>query len=367
MGGDVNNISILKSCSNVDSTSVISDSIFVGDTISAPEGDTLSAKELIPDSLSVKVLSWKSENPKIASVDKNNGVIIAHNSGNCEIIGINDRGTIVKMHVKVSPSKESDIKLTSITMKPKQTTLKPSEEITIPVTLSPENATNQMLAWESSNPKIATVDSNGKIKAVSNGEVTITAKATDGGLGRASVRIKVQENVKASLKIKNPSTHVINLGETLHLKANVTPANTSITWSSDNKDVAFVNPRTGVVRAQKAGKARISVKLTNGTNLSDVVEIEVKEKLPTLTPTNEKELSYGVWHGKVEGGIPRGTGTITFTKKIIVQGDTYADIGYTIRNASFDIKGKVRGTLYDNNGNKVLFILNEVNPALNLK
>lgn len=173
--------------------------------------------------------------------------------------------------------------------------------------------------------------------------------------------------MKASLKIKNPSTHVINLGETLHLKANVTPANTSITWSSDNKDVAFVNPRTGVVRAQKAGKARISVKLTNGTNLSDVVEIEVKEKLPTLTPTNEKELSYGVWHGKVEGGIPRGTGTITFTKKIIVQGDTYADIGYTIRNASFDIKGKVRGTLYDNNGNKVLFILNEVNPALNLK
>ena len=44
----------------------------------------------------------------------------------------------------------------------------------------PANATNETLKWTSSNPKVATVDQNGKVTGISEGTVTITATATDG-------------------------------------------------------------------------------------------------------------------------------------------------------------------------------------------
>ena len=44
----------------------------------------------------------------------------------------------------------------------------------------PAKATNKTLKWTSSNPKVATVDQNGKVTGISEGTVTITATATDG-------------------------------------------------------------------------------------------------------------------------------------------------------------------------------------------
>lgn len=50
------------------------------------------------------------------------------------------------------------------------------------VTVLPENASNKKVTWESSDPKIATVDENGLVTGVSNGVCKITATTEDGGL-----------------------------------------------------------------------------------------------------------------------------------------------------------------------------------------
>ncbi|WP_315109796.1 Ig-like domain-containing protein [Clostridium intestinale] len=47
-------------------------------------------------------------------------------------------------------------------------------------TVKPDNAENKKVTWTSSDESIATVDENGKVTAIKPGNVTITAKTTDG-------------------------------------------------------------------------------------------------------------------------------------------------------------------------------------------
>lgn len=57
--------------------------------------------------------------------------------------------------------------------------------------VSPTNATNKVLNWSSSNTKIATVDQEGIVTAITEGTTTITATATDGSNIKGSLTIKV--------------------------------------------------------------------------------------------------------------------------------------------------------------------------------
>lgn len=56
-------------------------------------------------------------------------------------------------------------------------------------TLSPTNATNKTVTWTSSNKNVATVSSNGKIKALKEGTTTITAQASNGKKATCSVTV----------------------------------------------------------------------------------------------------------------------------------------------------------------------------------
>ena len=56
-------------------------------------------------------------------------------------------------------------------------------------TVLPGNATNKSVTWKSSNPKAATVNSSGKVTAVSNGFAVITAYARDGSGKKLPVKL----------------------------------------------------------------------------------------------------------------------------------------------------------------------------------
>ena len=74
---------------------------------------------------------------------------------------------------------------------PTNTTLtKSGETIQLNVNVLPSEATNKKVTWHSSNPAVATVDSNGKVTAISNGTVVITATSQSGSKS-ASVTLTV--------------------------------------------------------------------------------------------------------------------------------------------------------------------------------
>ena len=61
----------------------------------------------------------------------------------------------------------------------------------IVATITPSDATNKLINWMSSNPNVVSVDNNGNISAVAQGEATITAITDDGGIRRtANVSVK---------------------------------------------------------------------------------------------------------------------------------------------------------------------------------
>ena len=66
--------------------------------------------------------------------------------------------------------------------------LKPHESYTLTATYSPQEVDNSELVWSSSDTKVATVDKNGKVTAVGNGNATITCKAL---MGLASAKCTV--------------------------------------------------------------------------------------------------------------------------------------------------------------------------------
>ncbi|MBQ7697312.1 MAG: C10 family peptidase [Paludibacteraceae bacterium] len=78
----------------------------------------------------------------------------------------------------LEPAQLEPVPVESITLNPSELTLKINEKQTISATILPADATVRIPVWTSSDPAIATV-SNGVVKGISAGTVTITATAED--------------------------------------------------------------------------------------------------------------------------------------------------------------------------------------------
>ncbi|MBR1445186.1 MAG: Ig domain-containing protein [Firmicutes bacterium] len=73
----------------------------------------------------------------------------------------------------------SAVAVTGIELNKASTEIKVGENETLTATVSPEDATDKTVTWESSNTSVATVDENGKVTAVAAGTANITATAGD--------------------------------------------------------------------------------------------------------------------------------------------------------------------------------------------
>ena len=151
---------------------------------------------------------------------------------------------------------------------------------TLTASVVPETAV-KTVTWTSSNTSVATVNSNGKVTAVTDGTATITAKTTDGT--NLSATCKVTVSLKATgISLDKTSLLFSSIGETATLIATITPniaAYKGVTWSSNNTSVATVNS-SGLVTAKGDGTATITAKTKDGTNLTATCIVTV------MTPAN---------------------------------------------------------------------------------
>lgn len=131
-------------------------------------------------------------------------------------------------------------------------------------TVTPTNASSKGVVWKSSNPKVAKVDSKGKVTTVSKGTCIITASSKADSKVKATCKVTViQKVVSVKLSAKNKT---IKKGKSFTLRATVLPTNAnmkSVTFTSSNKKVATVNSK-GKVVGKKAGKTTIIVTTKDG-------------------------------------------------------------------------------------------------------
>lgn len=153
---------------------------------------------------------------------------------------------------------------------------------TLKIYWTPENTSNKAVEWTSSNGRIATIASGGKVTAKSPGECTITAKTSNGNT--TSCKIVVNDIVAEGITI-SPSNHTTNnVNETFTIKAVVTPSNHShsVSWSSSNTNVATVNG--GTVRVRGYGSCVITASI-DGMTVSCNVTVNQPATNPPA-PTN---------------------------------------------------------------------------------
>ncbi len=72
------------------------------------------------------------------------------------------------------------VQVSDVSLSKDSLTLKEGETSRLVCTVSPDNAKDKTLTWESSNKSVARVDTNGKVTAVKEGTCTITVRASNG-------------------------------------------------------------------------------------------------------------------------------------------------------------------------------------------
>jgi len=87
----------------------------------------------------------------------------------------------------------SSVKPTSIKLNKTSATMYYGDEMTLTATLAPSNVTEKTITWTSSNTAVATVN-NGKVKAKTAGETTITAMTVNGLSATCNITVLAEDN-----------------------------------------------------------------------------------------------------------------------------------------------------------------------------
>ena len=94
------------------------------------------------------------------------------------------------------------VKVDAIELSESEKTVFVGDTFTITATVKPEDAFNRTVTWSSSDPSIATVDENGTVTAIAEGEAIITAESADGVKAECKVTVEKKDGFfKTLLKI----------------------------------------------------------------------------------------------------------------------------------------------------------------------
>ena len=221
---------------------------------------------------------WSSSNPEIATVDSN-GTVTAKKPGKVTI-------TVETALSKIKGSCELIIggaEINSIYLSNLSVNIGASNEI--PLSLSPSNADPSTLTWRIGDESVATV-AGGVVTGHKLGSTTITATAPNGETDSCTVTV-----LQPSGSIKLDITELtLEVGMNHMLNAVVDPADSTdkLAWSSSSTSVAQVNS-SGLVTANRAGTAVITVKTTSGQIASCVVTVTNKTVVPQSITLSQNE------------------------------------------------------------------------------
>ena len=262
----------------------------------------------IPDRMIMFRVSWVD--------DKGN--VVAKSIGTTIITVKDDLNHSAKCIITVYPVPETVVLNASVV------NLNKGKTYTLVPTITPDNALTAY-TWTSSDNDIATVDENGKVKAVAIGTAIITVSTSNNKTATCKINVKrTPTNVEL-----NKTSMTLGEGQTYTLTPTLTPASayTTYKWSSSNTAVATVD-QNGKITAKALGDTVITVTADNGVKAICLVHVK---KQPTSISFAESEKHMAVGVSEVFEVIPTPE-------------DAYADCTFSSSNTSIavvDANGRV--------------------------
>lgn len=230
----------------------------------------LTAK-VSPEDATDKSVVWKSEDESIATVDQE-GLVTAVKGGSKTMITATSGEFSATCAVTIE---EDVIPVKGITLDKEIIEMAVGSSCRLNATITPSDATDKTIIWDSSDETIAIVSSSGVIGALKEGDVTITAYSSDRKVS-ASCDVFIKD-VKIALA---KTTGIIGVNDNLnvapYLKSNVSIDQSDVTLSSSDSKVAAVDGLNIV--GKSAGKAKITVAYKYGESvLEQYFDVEVED------------------------------------------------------------------------------------------
>lgn len=260
----------------------------VGETVDAvatfaADKDDVAADKLA-EAASKLELTWTSADESVATVDAN-GVVtgVAGGETAVTVAAADGLSATVKVNVKV-PLEELEVTGTTSDKKGTEEfdgtvhlVINVKDSDTLVVNAVPENADMASLEFESADEDVVTVDAEGKLTAVANGEATVAVKS-----GEISTEVTVKVDTAPEKIVLEDVT--LETGHTTKLEATFEGNNITVgknlTWASSDEDVVVVD-EDGTATAKSAGEATVTA--TNEFGQKTDVKVVVTKSVKTTT------------------------------------------------------------------------------------
>ena len=230
--------------------------------------------EVLPADAADKKVTYTSDKPEFATVS-DSGVVLGVAEG---VVVITAKAGKISdtISLTVTAVEEEEIEVASVELTFAKTSLDIDETLQATVVVLPSEAP-QAVVYKSSKPAVATVSETGLVKAISAGEVVITATA---GTKSKTVTLTVKA---AEVIIPDVTSIVLTFpeltvekGATLQALTKVLPALAvqTVVYSSSDSSIATIS-ESGLLTALKAGEVTITATAVGG--LTSEVTIEVTD------------------------------------------------------------------------------------------
>ena len=183
------------------------------------------------------------------------------------------------------------IPVTKVTLDQSSLFMERGDTQTLKAEILPSNATDQDIEWSSDNDDVATVDQNGKVRAISNGKANIIAKAANGVKAVCAVMVAVPCQRFQIDVTGNEGTITVDQGKTIPLSYTMYPESSteSVRWEIANKSIASVDAANNL-KGLKPGWTQLTGWTDSGKE--DSVEVLVTKSISGFTVTGIQDKNY---------------------------------------------------------------------------
>lgn len=307
-------------------------------------------------SSSVKSVTYKSSNTRVATVDKN-GLLKAVAPGTCKITCASATDSNKYDVCTVTVVSKTKIKLAN-----KVLVLNKGIAKKAAYTVA-GSGKGLSFKWSSSNSSVATVSPTGVIKAKAQGNCMITITASNGAAARIAVTV-VQPIT--SIKLSG-SKATLEPGHKKTVTATVGPSNAtskSLVWSSSNSSVATVSK--GVITAVGKGTCIITCRSKFYSDISVSYKVTVKQAVTAVSMESAVKLNENSTKRLTAKAVPNTASNARLSFK-----SSNASVAAVSSNGVITAKSKgscvITATATDGSGKSAKCRVTVVRPVTNVK